>query len=299
MEIDRDYVLHKNEEGIPATREITVTGDSDPFVSIIIPTADGYRDGYFPALLKQLESQTFQDFEVITIKGDPRQGRGINTGVAIARGKYILTLDDDTSLESIDAIAIAVDVMEKNLDIGMAGGINKIPENAPPFVKRAMKEIPRRATPEVEKITDSDLAEHPFLIMSKELFKKIGGENELIPRGLDPYLREKFRDAGTRVVVLPKVYYSHLPPATFKKLVRQFFRNGRQAAFANIHFPEWVIETPAEHGEFTVRVPLPIRVARFPIKLCTSLIQGKPIFFTCETAYALGFAVEWLGAKKK
>jgi glycosyltransferase involved in cell wall biosynthesis len=53
--------------------------------------------------LNQLSQQTVKDFETIVIKGDKRQGRAINTGVDFARGTYIVTLDDDTSLQSRDA----------------------------------------------------------------------------------------------------------------------------------------------------------------------------------------------------
>jgi GT2 family glycosyltransferase len=184
--------------------------------------------------------------------------------------------------------------MKENPDIGMAGGMNIIPRDAPPFVKRVMREIPRRSTPPVDVITDSDMAEHGLLIMRKEVFKEVGGENELMPRGLDPYLREQFRRAGYRIVVVPGAVYSHMPPATLSKLVKQFYHNGRQAAFVNRNYPQWVIETPAAHGRFKARMPLPLRILRFPVRLLAALITAKPIWFLCSAAYALGFAQEFL-----
>ena len=67
-------------------------------VSVIIPSFDGYRKGYLPKLLHSLSEQSFQDFEVIVMKGDNRQGRAINNGVRKSKGDIIIILDDDTIL---------------------------------------------------------------------------------------------------------------------------------------------------------------------------------------------------------
>lgn len=272
--------------------------ESNVILSVIIPTSDAYRDGYFPRLLEQIHSQSMQSFELIVICGDPRQGRAINKGAAMARGKYLLTLDDDTSLPDGETFSKLVAAMEDNPRVGMAGGNNVIPKDATAFVRKAMEQVPRRSWQPVGKITDSDLAEHPCLIMRADVFRAVGGENELIPRGLDPYLRQVFRKAGWRVVVVPGIVYHHLPPCTCRKLIGQFFRNGRQAAFVNRRYPQWVIETPARHGEFKPQAPLPMRVLRFFFHLLEAAVRGKPLWMLGEMAYALGFATEcFLGMK--
>jgi GT2 family glycosyltransferase len=306
MSKPRQFVLHRNNDQIPPDRTIEVKQtnfgrlQNYPKISVIIPTLDSYRNGLFPALLEQLSEQTFQDFETILIRGDPRQGRAINTAVDISRGKYILTLDDDTSLKSKDAFEKLFEVMESNETIGMAGGLNVVPSDASYFVRKAMREIPRRSTPIVEEITDSDLAEHPLLIIRKEVFKRLGGENELLPRGLDPYLRERFRQAGYRIVVVPGVLYSHLIPPTLLKLIKQFYRNGRQAAFVNRNYPQWVIETPASHiSDFNPRIPLFHRMARYPVSLVKNFLKGHLIYVTASLAYAAGFVWGYLIYRNK
>ena len=70
-----------------------------------------------------------QDFELIVVRGDFRQGRAINIGVALAHGKYLLTLDDDTSLPDPATFEKLVRVMETNPDLVIAGSNNVIPEN--------------------------------------------------------------------------------------------------------------------------------------------------------------------------
>ncbi|MEA3428045.1 MAG: hypothetical protein U9Q84_02250, partial [Thermodesulfobacteriota bacterium] len=177
--------------------------------------------------------------------------------------------------------------------IGIAGGNNVIPEDASSFVRRVMEQVPRYSWKPVQKITDSDLAQHGCMIIRAEDFKMVGGENELIPRGLDPYLREEFRKMGKRIVLVPEVIYYHLPPDSIRKLVFRLYRNGRQAAFANLNYPQWVIETPSKHGSFKAHKPFLLRLLRFPIHLLKAMITGKPIWFLCEVVYAIGFAYEF------
>ncbi|MDP2816036.1 MAG: glycosyltransferase, partial [Rectinemataceae bacterium] len=259
-----------------------------------IPTSDADRGGYFRQLLDQINRQTYTFFELIIVKGDSRQGRAINIGATLAQGRYLITLDDDTALPDRETFGKLVSIMEDHPDIGMAGGNNVTPNNCPPFIRRVMEQIPRRSWTPVLEITDSDLAEHPCLIMRTDEFKAVGGENELIPRGLDPYLRQEFRKLGKRVVLVPGVIYHHLPPGNWNKLLRQFYRNGRQAAFVNCHYPQWMIETPERHGAFKARRPVIFRVFRFPWRLIKAFLTGKFIFFFSELAYATGFIYEIL-----
>jgi len=292
---ERSFVRHRAEAAGPLSfaRMSPHPGRSTK-VSIVIPTLDADRGGCLPRLLGQIGKQTFTDWELFLILGDQRQGRAINAVAALAKGTFLLTLDDDTSLGSPEAIARLVAAMESDRTIGMAGGVNVIPADASAFIKRVMNELPRRLTPMVSQITDSDLAEHPLLLIRKDVFCGVGGENELIPRGLDPYLREAFRQAGYRVVVVPGAEYSHLPPATMNALTRQFYRNGVAAAFVHRSYPQWTIETPATHGPFRARVGFSWRVLRFLFRQLYALLTGRPICFVCEGAYALGFLHEWL-----
>jgi len=296
--IDRSFVKHANSETSPG-KVWHYSPDSTPInLSVVIPTIDANRGGYFPKLLTQIGYQDYKRFEVIVVRGDTRQGRAINIAAALAGGKYLLTLDDDTSLPDPMTFSKLVAVMKTHSKIGIAGGNNVIPADAKPFVRRVMQELPRRSWDPVEKIVDSDLAEHPCLIVRTEEFKLIGGENELIPRGLDPYLRQEFRNIHKRVVVVPGVIYHHLPPDNFNKLMRQFYRNGLQAAFINRNYPQWVIETPPRHGQFKVKQSLPFRLLRFPMRLLSALITGKPIWFLCEVIYSLGFIREYIASEE-
>lgn len=288
--VQRPFVRHRNPEDPPGAVWRYLSAGGAVWLSVIIPTYDADRGGHFQRLLAQIQQQDFMDFEVIAVRGDPRQGRAINTGAALAKGKYLLTLDDDSSLPDKQTFRKLIAVMDEHADIGMAAANNTVPKDASRFVRRVMCDLPRRSWEPVREITDSDLVEHGCMIMRAEQFKATGGENELLPRGLDPYLREAFRDAGLRVVLVPDLIYHHLPPDNLRTLLRQFFRNGSQAAYVNRHYPQWVIETPSQHGSFTAKRTLPARVFRFPCRLLKALLSLKLIWFSCEISYALGFA---------
>ena len=292
--LSRSWVRYQNDENPSGVCWHVHAESETPLLSVIIPTADADRGGYFVKLMGSLTLQDMQDFELIVVKGDKRQGRGINIAAAMAKGKYLLTVDDDSSLPDAQTFSKMIRAMDEHPDIGMAGGNNTVPDWATPFVKRVMTQVPRRSWQPVSEIVDSDLAEHPCLIMRADLFRKVGGENEVIPRGLDPYLRQVFREAGTRVVVLPDIIYHHLPPETWSDLLGQMYRNGYQAAYANLHSPEWVIETPSEHGEFTLRVPLWRRMLRYPFRMLGSLLKGQWLWVICQICYAWGFIRSWL-----
>ena len=288
-DIERPFVRHRSPHRSPAQIQCHCATSERVRLSVVIPTLDGDRNGCLPRLLDQIGDQNFLEYEVFVVQGDPRQGRAINIGAALAKGEYLLTLDDDTALPDPATFTRLIWVMDRNPDIGMAGGNNLIPPHAPFFIQRAMREIPRRSWPMVNKITDTDLAEHPCLIMRTAEFKAIGGENELIPRGLDPYLRREFRKADQRVVVVPGVLYHHLPPPKLSLLLKQFYRNGRDAAFVNCHYPDWVIETPATHGDFKDRVDPAYRVFRFGFRLIRALTSGYFVWFASELCYAIGY----------
>ncbi|MBL7136607.1 MAG: glycosyltransferase [Candidatus Marinimicrobia bacterium] len=299
MSTDRPYFFKHKAADFQADIKVyngKAKGNPDyPLVSVIIPTLDGYRYGYFPELLKQLGNQKFQDFETIVVKGDPRQGRAINTAVSQCKGKILIILDDDTQLGTPNIFSKLVETVKTEPNVGMVGVPNLVPENGSWIVKAAMKQIPRRSSPMVEKIVESDLAEHPCCAIPKDVFINVGGENEKIPRGVDPYLRSAIRDAGYRVVVIPKVYIHHQPPNSIIKNCRQFFRNGKMAAYVNKFHPYFVIELASKHEEkVPIKATLGFRIIRYIKNILFAIATLKWFYLLMLVFYAAGFIIGYL-----
>ncbi len=275
--------------------------DEIPRVSIIIPSLDGYRGGAVPRLLKSVESQTFRDYEIHTVKGIAPQGRAINQGARRARGSILLILDDDSWLADETVFQRLVETLDSDSKIGMAGASIIPPPDATEFQRRAGAQFPRFNTPVVDKITDSDLACHGCCAIPKRVFDEVGQEREDILRGLDPDLRVRLRNAGYRVVLAPHARIHHPLPGGWSLLMRTFFRNGFGSAYAQKFHPETVYETHERLNDatFQPRTAFAFRVLRFPFRLLKALASGESIRFVAYIAYAFGYSWGMLTAKEQ
>lgn len=275
---------------VPEVEIITANGAA-PRATVIIPVGTPGRSQTLDRLLTQLREQPFRACEIILVKGDTRQGRAINTGAALARGEILVTMDDDTQLGDREVLQKLVETLDRHPRVGMAGVANVVPPDAPAIVQRAMRELPRRSSPVVDVLTDSDMVEHPCLAIRKDLFYRVGGEHEQIPRGLDPYLRREVRRLGYRVVVIPHAWVHHMLPGTWRGIVRQYFRNGLGAAFVQKFHPGLVIEQTAGHDpRVPDRTALPSRAFRYGGRLMRAVISRQWIYLSTLLSYALGYA---------
>jgi GT2 family glycosyltransferase len=242
-------------------------------------------------LLQQLDEQPFQSIEVIVVEGDRRQGRAINTAAAIARGSLLITMDDDTRLGDPRVIEKLVAAFEADPTIGIAGVSNLIPDGAPPIVRRAMRELPRRSSAPVQSVMDSDMAEHPCLAIRRDVFRQVGGEHEVIPRGLDPYLRREVRRLGHRVVVIPDTWIHHLLPSSPRGILRQYFRNGVGAAYVRKFHREFVIEQAEQHGQDVgSNTSLGSHTVRYLGRMVRTVLSVRWIYPGTLITYATGYA---------
>jgi len=260
--------------------------------SVIIPSRDGYREGKVPKLLNSLKEQTFQDFEVHLVKGESRQGRAINKGARLAKGGILIILDDDAQLGSRDIFMNIVRALDRDKTIGMAGVSIIASPDASDFQKRLTKEIPRTYFPVVEKITDSDMAQHGCCAIPKKVFFDVGQEDESMMRGLDPLLRYKIRKAGYRVVIVPDSWIYHTIADNYKQLVRKMFRNGIQAYWTYSIRPEAVIETPEDGAPgrgFSAKRPRAYRAIRSLARLILSLFTFRLLAFSARVSYMSGY----------
>ena len=274
-------------------------GAPRPRASVVIPSLDGHRGGAVPRLLESLEQQTFRDFELHVIKGVSPQGRAINQGAALARGEVLIICDDDARMADKHTLERLLAALDSDPRIGMAGAsIVPDPEwNA--FQRRAALQFPRLQTPEVTRITDSDLACHGCCAIPLAVFKAVGGEREDILRGLDPDLRVRLRAAGYRVVLAPHCRIHHPLPPTLTALLRTFFRNGFGSAYAQRFAPDSVYETheSLEDADFRPKVSLAFRALRFPLRLLRALGSGQWLRLAAYLAYGGGYAWGWMTAK--
>jgi len=263
--------------------------------SVIIPVAKLEGNQYLPDILKSLSAQTLKPAELHLIAGDPRQGRAINFGAKAVKTEYLATLDDDSIIDDNDLFRKLVTAMDADETIGIGGAACIVPENASSLQKRAMREIPRRFFPVQKENVDSDMVQHPCLIMKTDFFLKIGGEDEELVRGLDPVLRKKARDAGKRVVIIADTWVYHGLPGTISKIMKMYYRNGRGSGFAMRFYPNKILELSNgyDKGAFVEKRPLFFRIPRRIYFFLYSLLTFKLIRFLTEISYVAGVVKEY------
>ncbi len=279
---------------------MTNSPNPTPRVSVIIPSWDGHRDGCVPRLLESVKRQTFTDYETIIVKGVSPQGKAINQGAAQARGDLLLILDDDSELADEHVFERIIQTIDGDPRIGMAGASIVVFPDSNPFQRKAALQFPRFHTPVVDEATDSDLACHGCCAIPAAVFEEIGREREDILRGLDPDLRVRLRAAGYRVVLAPQARIYHPLPATWKKLLRIFFRNGFGSAYTYKFQRESVYETheSLHDAGFKPQTSLPFRIVRFPLRLLKALGTGQQMRFAAYSSYAFGYVWGLLSARR-
>lgn len=264
---------------------------AQPRLSVVVPSLDGHRGGAVPRLLESITRQTYPHHELHLIVGVSPQGKAINQGAAKSTGEVLVVIDDDSCLADEHVFQRLVDTLRADPAIGMAGAsiVEDPAQNS--FQRRAARQFPRLQTPEVDAITDSDLACHGCCAFPLEVFRAVGGEREDIVRGLDPDLRVRLRAEGYRVVLAPHCRIHHPLPPDWRALLRTFFRNGFGSAYAQRFAANSVYETheSLSDASFQPRTTLAYRIARFPVRLVRAALTGQLLRAVAYSAYALGY----------
>lgn len=264
-----------------------------PRISVLIPSLDGYRGGNVPRLLGDLARQTEQDFEVLVVIGVRPNGRARNVGAREARGRYLVSIDDDVRLGDERVLENLIRPFEERRDVGLVGASQLLPAEASAFEVRAARELPRARFPVQEHLVDTDQVSHLCLAMPRELYWRLGGENEVIPSGTDPDLRRRVRQAGLRVVVAPRTWAFHPGPRSLAELLRTSYRKARDSRWVSRHYPELAIDLSAgpDRGG-PRRRSSSARAGRLLVQVAGALLEARLLFVAGRLAWAAGWLHE-------
>lgn len=262
----------------------------NPRVSVVIPSWDGDRKGNVAKLLNQLQNQTWKGCEVEVVKGVSPNGKARNVGARKTRGEILIFLDDDVTLGHDRVIEGLVRALDENPNLGLVGPSMLVPENANAFQKAYARQISRNLSPVVKELTESDMVCHMGLAIRRNLYEKLGGENEEIVRGTDPDLRHRVRAAGFRVALAPDSWAFHPPPQDWKSMLKGSFWNGAGSAWVSRHHPEFAYETASNAiGQFEERRGLLFRALRFAGEIASACLRGHWVKLGYRIAYGAGW----------
>lgn len=258
-------------------------------VAVVIPSNDNTRDESLAGLLDDLKKQTIQPREIAVIRGITPNGRARNAGIGQTTAEYLVFLDDDVRLGSVDVIQKLLEALA-DPGVGLSGTAQQLPSNSSKFQRECAKQIPRSQSDIVQHTTDSDMVTSQCFATKRSVLAGLGNFHDKILRGVDPELRDRYRKAGLRIVIAPNVWHYHPMPATLTALWKMAFRNGYSSAYAQVNFPDTVLYNPEGHVDrFQAR---PSLLWRLQARLKTALravTLGHWSGLTYDLAYTLGY----------
>lgn len=258
-------------------------------VAVVIPSGDRTRDDSLAGLLEDLERQSLRPREIEIVRGVAPNGRARNVGVERTTSEYLVFLDDDVRLGSHDVLEKLVAALNEP-GVGLSGTAQQLPNDSSSFQKRCAEQIPRSKSEVVTRLTDSDMVTTQCCATKRVELARLGNFHDKILRGVDPELRNRYREAGLRIVIAPDIWHYHPMPANWRALWKMAYRNGYSSAYAQRHFPETVLYNPDGHvGEFQPRRSLRTRIADRTWGFLKAILRAQWCGLTYDLAYAAGY----------
>lgn len=221
-----------------------------PLITIMAPGKNEGKNLY--KLVKSLEDQTYQNFEIIIVddgsdddtpiignsllkaglidvflRNEVRGGKASAANLALrySKGKYVVYLDADSSLDR-NAIERIITRFYLNPEIGCVGGNLKF-RNAKESMAATLQAMGYLSSISVGRIVTSYLGIYriisgAFGAFRTDVLKRIGGWD--IGPGLDGDVTQKFQKMGYKVVFEDRAICLTSVPVKFKTLTKQRLR---------------------------------------------------------------------------
>ncbi|MFB6356657.1 MAG: glycosyltransferase family 2 protein [bacterium] len=276
--------------------------NSSPFptVSIVIPSLCGESEH-----LKRLTTSALNSgipekrLEIVTAVGISPNGRARDVGVTRAHGDYLIFMDDDVSFPEPEDLKKLVSYVDSHPEVGLVGPAQQLPDNLSEKDRRRALQLPRSHVEVPDEFRETDMVTHACLVISRELFLDVGMEHPNLISGTDPDLRNRVRERGLKVGIVPKTRVYHPPIMGLNNLIDKNFKKGRWSRWVREHYPNYHLSTEPD----VTSVPearqnsLADRINRNLEWLRKEILNGHGWAITARLSYVTGYCFETLLSK--
>ncbi len=273
---------------------------TNPKVSLIIPSYDGYRNGNVPKMIQKILDSGFESLEILIVKAVSPNGRARDEGVKAAKGNYFVFMDDDVCPGSENIISALIDPFEQDHSIGMTGASYLLPPDAPKFQKQVAQQMERVECPVSPIRIESDMVCHACLAVPAKIYHETGGEHRDLISGTDPDFKARIRNRNYRIVIVPNTWVYMPTFETWKELCKKSYQGGKNSLRMQRWFPELVqpsgikLEQPVAPKKSSI-----LRILQRIKRILLDLIRFRWLSLTNQCLYSAGYFVEWLTGRKK
>lgn len=263
---------------------------SGPEVSVVIPSADGWRGGNLPRLEAAAREELGAEAEVVVVRGVRPCAAAHNEGARRAHGRVLLFLDDDVT-PAVPGTLSALARAAADPSIGIAGAAQIPPPDANLFQRWWARRMPRGRFGPVERLTDSDMATHAAMAIRREVYLGVGGEPDECWRADDQVLRARVRGRGLRVVVVPGCVVYHPPPRGWPEFLRRRARDGVAAAHDARVAPDAIVDMSGDgRGAWGGRRSRLRRAGDWAAAGARAALSGDVATLASRAAFGAGYA---------
>lgn len=266
-----------------------------PTVSVIIPSLKGNSQNLDRLKRTVLSSGIPEEkLEIITALGVSPNGRARDVAVPKTSGEYLIFMDDDVSFPEPEHLKEIVSFLETHEELGLCGPAQQIPENLDKKAKQRARQIPRTHVDTTDTFRETDMVTHACLAIPRELFIDIGMEHPNLISGTDPDLRQRVRQAGYKVGLVPGTRVYHPPITNFLELIQANFNGGRRSKWVKRHYPGYHLKADPEITDVSEynHAGLPSKFLRHVQSFKDRLIGLEGWSLLAQSFYVLGYGFE-------
>lgn len=206
---------------------VTYKNNKTPKMSIVIPSLDGDRGGNVARLVKSIKDQSYKDVEIIIAVGEYPNGHARNVGFSkcSSTSEFLVFFDDDVSFNDENLLS----KFEKALrisDHGLVGAAQQPPIGSTPFQLWLAYDLGKASISVQTTYKQSEMVTHAGMACRRDVWILHEGEDSTLVTGTDTDLRERIRQSGYKVVLVPETLVYHPLPKEVLSIFRGALRHG-------------------------------------------------------------------------